>query len=351
MKFFRKKFILLCAGLLAAALVCLCALCALSGRLQAQKTAERWQGGSETEFTQLSVFLSAEDSVLLEDIYKFREAMLKKFEEAALETPVGGSLFCDAWSAQTKLKVTSERTTADVSVIGVGGSFFTFHPMKLLNGSYLTENDLMYDRVVLDKELAWKLFGGYDLAGLTVTINEAPYVIAGVVEREADRASVMVRGEDGGGMFMYFDALGPLNETTATCYEVVMPQPVENFAENVLSESFQSGRGVRVTNSGRFSLRNSLRGVARFGTRAVHDYPAAFPYWENAARWYEDWCCLLAVLFVLFLLCPITAACILAVRAFRLGRDRARAAVPQLAAKTAERVSLRLYSRSGKHMK
>ncbi len=351
MKFFRKKFILLCAALLAAALVCLCCLSLLSGRLQAQKAADRWQGDSDQPFRQLSVFLSADDGATLEDIYRFREAMLKKFDEAALETPEGGSLFCDAWSTQTKLKVTSDRTTADVEVIGVGGRFFTFHPMKLLSGSYLTENDLMSDRVVLDKELAWKLFGGYDLTGMTVSINEAPYVIAGVVEREADKASVLSRDDDGGGMFMCFDALGPVNETKATCYEVVMPQPVENFAENILAESFQSGRGVCVTNSDRFSLWRSLRTAARFGMRSMHDYPAAFPYWENAARYYEDWCCLLAVLFLLLLLCPLAAVCILAVRAFRLGRDRAKSALPALAAKTAERVSLRLYSRSGKHMK
>ena len=35
--------------------------------------------------------------------------------------------------------------------------------------------------VVLDEELAWRLYGSADLAGLSVTINKIPYVIAGVV--------------------------------------------------------------------------------------------------------------------------------------------------------------------------
>ena len=350
MKVFSKKFILLCALLLVPALVCVCAHAALSARLTDQFAAARWQGESELEFVQLSAFLTAEGGKTPEDIFAFREAMLKKFDEAALETPEGGALFVDAWSAGGTLKVSSERTTADVPVIGVGGSFFTFHPMTLLSGGYLTERDLMQDRVILDRELAWKLFGGYDLAGMTIYIGETPYVIAGVVERGTDKA-LRKAYDEGAGLFMSYDALAKLSGTKATCYEVVMPQPVEHFAENVMEEAFKAGDGAVVVNTGRFGLWRSLRGIASFGTRSMHTVAAAYPYWENAARYYEDWCILLALLTALFLLCPLGAVCVLLVRLYRAGRDRAKAAIPAMAVKTAERVSMRLYSRGGKHMR
>jgi hypothetical protein len=38
----------------------------------------------------------------------------------------------------------------------------------------------MHDRVVLDEEMAWKLFGAKDVSGLQVTIAGSPYLVAGV---------------------------------------------------------------------------------------------------------------------------------------------------------------------------
>lgn len=350
MKLFSKKFILLCVLLLVPALVCVCAHAVLSARLTDQAAAARWQGESELEFVQISAFLTADSGKTPEDIYAFREAMLKKFEEAALETPEGGALFVDAWSAGDSLKVSSDRTTAEVPVIGVGGNFFAFHPMQLLSGAYLSERDLMHDRVILDRELAWKLFGGYDLAGMTIYIGETPYLIAGVVERGTDKAVRKAYG-DAAGMFISYDALAKISGTKATCYEVVMPQPVERFAQNIMEESFKAGDGRVVVNTDRFGLWQSLRGVAEFGTRSMHTAAVAYPYWENAARYYEDWCILLALLAALFLLCPLGAVCVLLVRLLRAGRDRAKDAIPAMAVKTAQRVSLRLYSRGGKHMR
>ena len=63
------------------------------------------------------------------------------------------------------LTVSTERGNAQVKVTGVGGDYFRFHPLKLRSGSYLMETDLMKDRVLLDEELAWKLFGGMELTG------------------------------------------------------------------------------------------------------------------------------------------------------------------------------------------
>ena len=96
-------------------------------------------------------------------------------------------MYADAYSAFDKLTVSSERTSTELEAIGVGGEFFLFHPLELKSGSYFSEDDFMQDGVVLDETAAWKLFGGYDLTGLPVTIGSQSYVVLGVVSREDDR--------------------------------------------------------------------------------------------------------------------------------------------------------------------
>ena len=67
-----------------------------------------------------------------------------------------------------------------VQIIGVGGDFFQFHPLNMISGNVFSENDISKDRVVLDENTAWTLFGAYDIAGKTVTIEGRQFVIAGV---------------------------------------------------------------------------------------------------------------------------------------------------------------------------
>ena len=82
--------------------------------------------------------------------------------------------------------------------MGVGGDFFSFHRMFLRSGNYIAESDLMHDRVVLDKELAWKLFGAIEVDGMELEINGKRFIVAGVVERDGDFASSISYPENSG---------------------------------------------------------------------------------------------------------------------------------------------------------
>jgi hypothetical protein len=55
------------------------------------------------------------------------------------------------------------------------------------------------------RTLAWKLFGGSNLAGMTVTIGDKPFVVAGVVKRESDKADKAAY-DGGAGLYMLYDA-------------------------------------------------------------------------------------------------------------------------------------------------
>jgi len=286
------------------AVVCLLMMHHVCTALPTLNAANTWAGESQIPFAQLACYLPSDKPVEEQDVWSFRQTLEKQLTEAAMEAPENGSLYTDAYSGQGTLTVTAERGNAQVKVIGVGGDYFRFHPLQLRSGSYLAETDLMQDRVILDEELAWKLFGGMDLTGLSVTINGADYYVAGVVSREDDRYSSLAY-TDGAGMFMSYSALKACNESTAiSCYEIAMPNPITAFSRNLVQEHFPLNGGVLVENSSRYSLGNLLDVIGDFGKRSMGLNGIIYPYWENAVRLTEDYAALLLVLTVLFALLP-----------------------------------------------
>ncbi len=285
--------------------------------LPTMNAANTWAGESEEPFVQLGCFLPSDKPVSEEDVWKFRQTVDSKLTEASLTAPENGSLYTDAYSGKGTLTVTGERGSAEVKVLGVGGDFFRFHPLALRSGNYLTEQDLMKDRILLDEELAWKLFGGVDLTGLTITIGKANYYVAGVVSREDDRYSNLAY-IDGAGMFMAYSTLNSCDETVSiNCYEMVLPDPISSFGKNLLTEHFPVKGGVVVENSSRYSLGNLLQVIGDFGKRSMGTSGIIYPYWENAIRLTEDYAALLLILTVLFACVPVVSITILVVRTVR----------------------------------
>ena len=318
----KKKFHILNWLLLAFALVCLLITVSISSPLYSQQAAERWQGEGELEFCQISCYIPEAEKLDVGKILTFRYAMLDKFSEAALDVSSSQTLFSDAWSTGGKVKIASATGQGEVYAIAVGGSFFNFHPVRLLSGSYINETDLMQDRVLLDEDTAWLLFGGTELQGMSVKINGVPFVVAGVVSREDDRATDKAYTH-GMGIFMSYEAYAALNENAGiSCYELVMAEPVENFAYNFVDEKFPIGGGEIVKNTGRYSPEALLGIVKNFGVRSMQTHGVIYPYWENAARYIEDWCALLMLFAAVSLLLPAINALLWIRRTYRRGKRR-----------------------------
>ncbi len=265
-----------------------------------QTAYRRWQGDGELTFSQISCFLPDDGKAALNDVYGFRTAMITALRDASIDTPSGKG-FVDCWSTEGSVKVYGVRNSGTASVIAVGGEFFIFHPLKLMNGSYLSESDLMRDNVLLDEDLAWLLFGGNDLEGMTVHIGDIPFRIAGVVAREGDYASK--KAYTGGmGLYMSYETFSDIRsedaKTGIICYEVCIPNPVKGFAKTLTDEKFPIGKGEILENTGRFRFWNLLRYAKDLPSRTMRTSPP-YPYWENAARYAETVASLLLVLALL----------------------------------------------------
>lgn len=337
----RISFAILNGALALLSLAFLLASLVLAGLLNSQQEARRWKGESEQDFSQISCFIPVDEKISLDQVYAFRTEMMKKFTEASLNT-AEETLFVDAWSTTGKLTASTSLGKGEASVIAVGGRFFDFHPIQLLNGNYIAEGDLMQDRVLLDEELAWLLFGGTELQGLELRINGVPFVVAGVIEREQDFASRKAYTA-GMGLYMSYDAYAQLVEGAGiNCYEVVMAEPVEGFAMSVAKESFPIGQGEILENTGRYSFGRMLGLVKQFGSRSMQTLGVVYPYWENAARCVEDWCALCCFFCLICAVLPVLSLSVLAIRYIRRGKDRLEEElIPKLKDNTQEAIRVR----------
>lgn len=299
--------------------------------LLTQSAADTWRGESEDRFAQVSVFLPVDGTKTLDDIRMFRQSLEDAFVRDSMEAPEGGSLYTDAYSGQTSLSVSSASGSSTVTAIGVGGDFFLFHPLPLRSGSYLTGEDYMADRVVLDEQTAWALFGSSDAAGMEVTINGVTYPVAGVVAREDDHASrAALTAEDAQNaktatalVFMSYEALNNISETPIDCYEIVLPDPVSGYGKKLVSDNFSAGNGAIVQNTDRYSVPRLWTVLTGFGTRVMSRQGVIYPYWENAARMTETYAALYLLLGVLFALMPVVCLVIVLVKLVKREVQRA----------------------------
>ena len=331
----KKRFSLrrLLAWLIPTVLALLCAVCLglswiVANTLPSVRAAERWRGENELRFAQVSCFLPEDEKKDLQAIETFRRAVDQAMVDASLvekqeavrpgqvsveAVQLASALYQDAWSGSGKITVSNGAASADVKAIGVGGEFFLFHPLQLRSGSYLSENDLMQDRVILDEELAWRLFGSSDVAGLSVMIAGEPFFVAGVVHRESDFASSQAY-TDGAGLFMSYAALNKLTGSGISCYEIVLPDPISGYGLSVVQKSFPIGGGDMVQVSGRYSIKSLCAIVKDFGVRSMRTGDVIYPYWENAARLTEDYLALLMVLALLFGIAPVLIVIVQSIR-------------------------------------
>mgnify|MGYP001109779517 CR=1 FL=1 len=323
-------FLILNVVLVLGAVACALGLRRVSGTLDTLTAAGRFQGAGEVRYAQLACYLPVDGGKSEEDIRSFRQSLENKMSEQSLEAAEGGRLYLDAYSGVSQLTIASENGgSTTVKAVGVGGEFFYFHPLRLRSGSYIKEGDLMDDLVLLDEELAWKLFGGTDLAGLTVTINNVPSVVSGVVSRETDFATEKAYTGDGG-LYMSFSAMRRLDEdATITSYEITMPNPIGGYASGILSDTFPIGTGDIVENSSRYSLPHLWEVIQNFGQRSMRLNGVIYPYWENAVRLTEDYAAGLLLLAVLLALYPLLTALVLGIKEIRRAYRFAKVKIPE----------------------
>ncbi|MCR4904167.1 MAG: ABC transporter permease [Butyrivibrio sp.] len=238
----------------------------------------------------------------------------------------------DCYSSVGTISASANKKTVEATAIGTGGEFFLFHPLYLLAGSYYNSDDLMNDKVVIDENLAWQLYGSSDIIGQTIEISGVPHIIAGVTKMDNDKMT-KAAGVSGAYCFLSYSSLYNYGTVTGvsfsnvgssgeegdlatsdpgaiSCYEVVMPNPVDGYARSVLAGKigFKEPDIQTVDNTLRYGFINLINVLNNFSTRSMRTFNVTYPYWENIARGWED---ILSLIMLVRFICIVFVLAIL----------------------------------------
>lgn len=278
----------------------------LEQSLDTQQMAKRWDSTGQS--AQVSCFISENAEVTPQQLTNLEHAVDAALVDISVKKEnENARLWADTYSARGEVTVESEKTSIKSSAIGVGGDFFLFHPMKLLSGSYFSDEDLMKDYIILDEDAAWQLFGSNDVAGMQVTIKGTPHIVRGVVKRGAGRINDQA-GNDKITFYLSYESLTKYGDSKGiNAFEIVMPNPISGFALKTIKDKIgiEETSIQLVENSNRYAPISLLHVLSQFSIRSMNQKAIVYPYWENIARGYEDILAFMLLFEILFLLIPI----------------------------------------------
>lgn len=266
-------------------------------QLQHEQVAYKWD--EERNTAQISIFFSESEKYgLRESLEKTQFTLtdwyykiLNELEAASITTETENPtarLIVHGYSAAGQISLQSESSNVSVKAYGVGGDFFQFHPLRLVNGGYFSESDLMQDRVILDTQTAWQLFGSNDVVGMFVLIDRIPHMVVGVYERESGYFNDAA-GNDKSCIFVSHETLYTHGQYHGLeSVEYLIPNPVTGFAAGIVEKQTNGMDVAIVEHQKRFEFMSLIGIMKQFGTRSMGLSGITFPYWENIARGYED---------------------------------------------------------------
>ena len=305
----------------------------LEATLTAQTAWQRWET-EDKPYAQASVYLPEDSAISTAELPSIRLSMENTLTAAGVPSTDHPWFYAASRTEQVTLQNGIASSTVELTMIT--GDYFRIHPMALRTGWYMSEDDVMHDRIVLDRQTAWNLFYSDDVAGQFLEWNGQRYQVAAVVDYEPGKYNEMAAKDvcrawvyaDSPGVSGTADSAAGDGDTTDTgaasdsggtgsvsftCLEMVLPQPVKNFAvsslQTVLKELVPENT-VYTDNSGRFSLKNRWDVLRHLSTRGISNQAIFYPYYENAAKLVENHLALRLIPEALLLLFPIISGVI-----------------------------------------
>lgn len=270
--------------------------------------AQKWD--STGGCSQVSCFFAEDAGVTVDNIGGVKASMLTALQNISVIPEENQKLVTEAYSTSAGEAVVRSDTTngrSNAELTAVGGDFFLFRNFDFIDGSYFSENDIMQDGAVIDRNLAWALYGSDRVSGKNIYIDGVKFYIAGVIDTPQTKYEKKTVGENPIAYISY-DGANLLNSNSSTktdkndftdnggfmdtglkkitCYECIMPDPVENYAYNAVDGYFKSyeGKYTIVSNSERFKPSVRAKAHKNLADYAVVSNSVIYPYWENASR-------------------------------------------------------------------
>ncbi len=313
-----NKKVLLVSGALAGVFV-LCAVLVgifelavrgIAGQIDFIDAGKRWAANGE-RYAVISLY-TEESAALTKDqveswVYSIDSALL----EASITLNENARSWAYTYAAEETMSVTGPKATATAEIIAAGGDFFVFHPLQFLYGAAFLNDTSNPNGVVIDEDLAWKIFGAVDIVGMEMTINDTPFTVVGVTERESDHGIYAYTYGERPRMYMsyagYIKVRG--DEAHITIFETALPNAVKSFAKNIFSGVVQTNEESTSVSeaSDRFSLLNRYNNMKILKYSWIRENKIEYPYWENEALVADYRCAILMIFEIALAAISVTA--------------------------------------------
>lgn len=320
----RKKIVLLivCVVMIAAGFI---SIRVMVNNMNTNSPEKQWSEDG-TPFGHVAAYFADTEGVTIDGINQYRSELNSYIKEDSIEVNENARAFIDSYSAYgaCEIKTGNGKNAVKVNVCAFGGDYFAFHTEPLIYGNYFAESDLMDDKIVIDENAAWFLYGSTDVCGKYAKIGGEVFLIVGVVKGEGPEKKNSTYGSRPR-IYMSYSAYQRINpEEKITCFEVIYPDLVTNYAYKKMYKAltgeepqlsgglFGLGAGsgddddasgtesvydnkesgaVEIINvTTRFKI-SKLWGVLKsYGVRSSQTTGIIYPYWENAGRRCEDYC-------------------------------------------------------------
>ena len=190
MRLWQKAGLVLCVVFWISSVILGAVFTKITGGLVDQNAAERWS--SSEGYAQISSFMADGSGGSEETVKAMYSGLMMDLQQASIalsetQEENGASLIETCYCGMGSADLTRDTENVTVNAIGVGGDFFNFHPLDLIDGYYFADDDLMKDRILIDDQTAWRLFGSPNVIGMSLSIGGTPHYIAGVFRQPRDR--------------------------------------------------------------------------------------------------------------------------------------------------------------------
>ena len=234
----RKK-IIIAASVLAAvfgavALVLYLVIQSIPRELVEYGASEEWGADSHAH---LGAYMTSSDGFDAYALARLKSELTSAYTTDSIET--GKVIYSASAEIPLSLKaVNTDRSTSCTATVYLE-DFFRFHRIPLKEGAYPTDSVLETNAILIDEVAAWKLFGtGSGVVGMEILIGDQYYTVSGIT-KPLDGIYTDVYGESPRVYLRADSSYMWTRKTSFTVLDAMLPDPITNYAANLLGEKMK----------------------------------------------------------------------------------------------------------------
>jgi len=270
----------------------------MSGSLDYLDAGERWSADGE-RFAVITLYTEEGSALSGDQVGSWVRAVDAKLLESSVAPNENARSWAYTYAAEETMTVTGPRDKTTAEVIAAGGDFFVFHPQEFVCGSAFLNDASNPNGVVIDEDLAWKIFGATGIVGMEMTVDGIPFIVTGVSRRASEHGIYDYTYGERPRMYMSYAGYIKLrgDENHITMFETALPNAVKGFARNIFNSAVTANEDTMTVTEAtdRFSIPNRFSNMKILKYSWIRENKIEYPYWENEAKVADYRCAVLMI--------------------------------------------------------